>query len=82
MAENNTQGRNDEVSYVVDEHIGILSTSGTGWSKELNLIAWNGRGQKYDIRDWSPEHKKMSRGITLNEDEAKALYELLKTRFE
>ncbi len=81
MTENNQNG-SAELSYEVDEHIGVMSTSSNGWTKELNLIAWNGRSKKYDIRDWAPDHKKMSRGITLSEYEAKSLYDLLRARFD
>ena len=67
----------NDFSYEIVEHIAVLSTSKTGWTKELNLISWNGRSPKYDIREWSPEHEKMGKGITLNSDEAQELYKLL-----
>ena len=67
----------NEFSYEIIEHIAVLSTSKTGWTKELNLISWNGRSPKYDIREWSPEHEKLGKGITLNSDEAQELYKLL-----
>ncbi len=61
---------------IVDE-LGILSTSPKGWNKELNLISWNGREPKYDIRDWAPGHEKMGKGVTLSEEEFEKLKELL-----
>lgn len=67
-----------DFQYEIVEEIGILSTNAKGWKKELNKISWNGGAPKYDIRDWSPEHEKMGKGITLTEEEAKALKELLK----
>ena len=67
-----------DFSYEIIENIGILSTSPKGWTKELNLISWNGKAPKYDIRDWSPEHEKMGKGVTLSDDEVSALLELLK----
>jgi len=67
-----------DFSYEVIEEIGILSTSGSGWTKELNLISWNGRPPKFDIRDWSPDHEKMGKGVTLTNDDIKVLKELLK----
>ena len=42
--------------YKIDRHYGILSTSPKGWTKELNLISWNGNPPKMDIRDWAPNH--------------------------
>ena len=66
-----------EFKYEIIKHIGVLSTSAKGWTKELNCISWNGGDPKYDLRDWAPEHAKMSKGITLTEDEALKLHELL-----
>ena len=55
----------------------MISEGSGGWQKELNMISWNGKEPKYDIRDWGPEHKKMGKGITLSADDAKALKALL-----
>ena len=68
-----------DISYTIERHIGILSTSKNGWTKELNLISWNGGRAKYDIRDWAPEHEKMGKGVTLSAEEASELLELLQT---
>ncbi len=65
------------IKYEITEEIGKLSESGTAWGKELNLISWNDREAKYDIRDWAPEHAKMGKGITLTKEELKALKEIL-----
>lgn len=67
-----------KVSYEIVKEIGVLSTSKSGWKKELNLVSWNENAPKYDIRTWAPEHEKMGKGITLNEEEVKALKGLLK----
>ena len=66
-----------ELTYDIVKEIGVLSENARGWRKELNLISWNGRDAKYDIRDWAPEHEKMGKGITLTEDEAQELKKLL-----
>ena len=66
-----------EIKYEIIEKLGILSESTKDWTKELNLISWNGGTPKYDIRDWSPDHEKMGKGITLTDEEAKKLKELL-----
>ena len=66
-----------EFSYEIIKTIAVLSTSKSGWSKELNLVAWNGKEPKYDIRGWSPEHDKMGKGITLSDDEFAKLKEIL-----
>jgi hypothetical protein len=66
-----------EIKYEIIKNIGILSTSASGWSKELNLISWNDREPKYDLRDWSADHTKMGKGATLSKEELDALRELL-----
>ena len=71
----------NDFSYEIVEHIAVLSTSKTGWTKELNLISWNGRTAKYDIREWSPEHEKMGKGITLTDEEFTKLKELLSKQY-
>lgn len=65
------------IKYEVIEHIGVLSTSPAGWTKEANLIRWNDKPAKVDIRDWSPEHEKIGKGITLTDEEAQKLIEIL-----
>ena len=69
-----------EIKYEIIEELGVLSESAKGWTKELNLISWNGGAPKYDVRDWAPEHEKMGKGVTLSEEEAKKLAELLTTK--
>lgn len=68
---------NDRVSFNIVESLGVLSTSTNGWTKEVNVVSWNDRPAKLDIRDWDPDHNKMSRGIGLNATEVAGLYELL-----
>lgn len=71
-----------EFKFEVVETIGVLSENAKGWKKEFNLVSWNERDPKYDIREWSPEHTRMSKGITMTEEEAKTLLEVLKFEFE
>ena len=66
-----------ELKFVITKSIGILSESAKGWRKEINLVSWNDRESKYDIREWDPNHEKMSKGITLNKDEIIKLRDLL-----
>ncbi len=66
-----------EIKYEITETLGTLSENSKGWTKELNLVSWNDRAPKYDIRDWAPDHEKMSKGITLNADEIRKLRDLL-----
>lgn len=63
--------------YEIIEELGVLSTNQSGWTKELNLISWNGRPPKFDIRDWSPDHEKMGKGLTFSNEELKELQEII-----
>ena len=66
-----------DIKYDIVKEVGVVSESSTGWTKELNLISWNNREAKYDLRDWAPEHSKMGKGITLSLEELKELKNLL-----
>jgi len=66
-----------EFSYEILEEIAVLSENAKGWRKELNLISWNNRPAKFDLRDWAPNHEKMGKGITLTNEEFSALKETL-----
>ena len=68
-----------DIKYEIIKEIGVLSESSKGWKKELNIVSWNDGAPKYDLRDWDPEHEKMGKGITLTEDEIRALKALLDT---
>lgn len=65
------------VKFEIKKHIGVLSERGNGWKRELNIVSWNDGADKYDIREWSEDHQRMSRGVTLTEEELKALKESL-----
>lgn len=67
----------DDFSFEIQKHVGILSTSKSGWTLELNLVSWGGRDAKYDIRSWSPDHKKMGKGVTLSKEELTSLKAVL-----
>ena len=66
-----------EIKFEIKETIGTLSGSAKGWAKELNLVSWNDKESKYDLREWDPTHEKMGKGITLNLEEIKKLKEIL-----
>jgi hypothetical protein len=70
------------IKFEIIKHIGVLSENAKGWKKEINLISWNDREAKYDIRDWDPEHEKMSKGITLSKDELDQLFTIMKATNE
>ncbi len=62
-----------ELKYEITQEIAILSESSRGWTKELNLVSWNEREPKYDVREWAPDHTKMGKGVTLSEEEMQIL---------
>lgn len=68
------------IDYKITEHIAELGDRSGGWKLELNKVSWNGNTEKYDIRAWSGDHEKMSKGITLSAEEADALHAALATR--
>lgn len=63
---------NDSFSFEIVEHLALISSKNDGWSKELNLVSWNGQQPpKFDIREWSPDHTKMGKGVTMYDNEMK-----------
>jgi len=66
-----------EIKFEIKQSIGVISEGSKGWTKELNLVSWNDREPKYDIREWSPDHQKMGKGITMSREEVEVLIGLL-----
>ncbi len=69
--------RDGEFSFKVVRHLGVYGRSAKGWTKEANVIEWNGNRAKLDLREWDPEHARMSRGITLHKQEMLYLLQIL-----
>ena len=69
-----------DVTFEIMEEIGIINTQDTGWTREINLVRWNGGAAKYDIRDWDPHHERMSKGITLTEEEMRRMLNAMRRR--
>ena len=80
-SESNMPRRNNKVRYEVVERIGVLNRKKSGWTREVNVVAWNGNEPKVDIREWDPQHERMSRGVTLLEEEAEVLAKYLARRY-
>ena len=66
-----------DIKFEIKKELGVLSENARGWRKELNLVSWNDAAPKYDIREWSPDHEKMGKGVTLTEDEFEKLKEIM-----
>lgn len=76
-----------KLTFEIKQHLGAITSTirgrkeGDEWMKEVNIVAWNGGLPKIDIRDWHESHEKMSKGITLSEDEAREVMEILQRYF-
>ena len=66
-----------DIKFEIVEKYGMISESAKGWTKELNLVKWNDRDGKYDLREWSQDHEKMGKGITFTKDELIQLKKIL-----
>ena len=68
---------NKEFRFSIMRHLGVLAEGTKGWKKEVNMVSWNDRPAKLDIREWDEHHVKMSKGVTLSAEEAALLRELI-----
>ncbi len=66
-----------DIKFEIVKKLGVVSKSEKGWAKELNLVSWNDRAPKYDLREWSPDGATMGKGVTLTKEELLALRDLL-----
>ena len=66
-----------EFKYEVKQRIAVISQGQGGWERQLNLVSWNDREPKYDIRDWAPDGSKMGKGISLTKEDLIALKGIL-----
>lgn len=83
MALKGSTPQKDDFTFEIVESLGVLSTNvKTKWTKEVNVIKWNGREPKVDIRSWNPEHTKMTKGLTFTEEEALKVCEFIKSAID
>lgn len=66
-----------ELKFEITESLGVISENAKGWTKELNMVSWNEHEPKYDLREWSPDHSRMGKGVTLTVDEIASLKDIL-----
>ncbi len=71
-----------EFKYEIIDELGTVSQGNNGWKKEFNRVSWSGREPKYDIRDWTDNHEKMGRGVTLTKEELVKLHELIENEIK
>jgi len=65
------------IKFKIIKTIGILSEGSNGFKKEINIVSWNDRDPKIDVRDWDENHERMRKGITLNKVELKELKKIM-----
>ena len=69
-----------EIKFEVKETLGTV-----GEDKKLQVINWNNKGDKLDLRSWWEDkngEEKCGKGITLTDDEARELVDLLSAYLE
>jgi hypothetical protein len=71
-----------EITCNVIKSIAVLSENARGYTKEINLVSWNGNAAKLDIREWHPDHERCGKGITLSEDEGRSLLAALRSIYD
>ncbi|MDS0526196.1 PC4/YdbC family ssDNA-binding protein [Clostridium sp. SHJSY1] len=67
-----------EIKFQIIKNLGVLSEGAKGWKKEVNLISWNNRKPKIDIREWDENHEKMGKGVTISKEEFNKFNDILK----
>ena len=67
----------DVIQFKIERALAALGPSGKDWAVELNLVSWNGREPKLDVRSWDPTHTRMGKGIALTREEAERLRDAL-----
>ncbi len=68
---------NELISFNVTKSLWRLNRSANGWQKEVNLVAWNGKKPRLDVREWNMDKTKMRRGVTFSKDEVLELRKCL-----
>lgn len=66
-----------DFKFDIKKSLGIISESSKGWKREVNVMTWNNKKAKVDIREWDDKHEQMGKGITLNKEELKQLKDIL-----
>lgn len=61
-----------DIKFEIKKTILTLSNN-EEWNKEVNLVSWNGRDFKLDIREWNKSHTKMKKGIVLTNEEMRKI---------
>ena len=68
-----------DLKFEIKKNLGIIGEGTKGWKKEVNIVSWNDRRPKLDIRDWDETHEKMGKGVTLSKNEVEEFKRLIET---
>ena len=71
-----------EIKYEITESLGVISETSRGWTREVNMISWNGREPKLDIRYWKRDGSRSRKLGTLSTDAARKLCTILSNVIE
>jgi len=66
-----------DFKFDIKKTLGTISENSKGWKREINVMTWNNKKAKVDIREWDDKHEQMGKGITLNKEELKQLKDIL-----
>ncbi len=69
--------KDDEFKFEILRHLGVIARNQTGWTKEINIVSWRGGSPKLDIREWDPDHERMSKGLTMRKSEVLKTLQIL-----
>lgn len=69
-------------NFKIHEKIGVVSEKLNGWTLELNVVSFNGRDAKYDLREWRNDHTELRTGARFSESDLKPLMELIRKHLE
>lgn len=64
------------ITHKIIKRLAVLAARSGDDRLELNIVAWNGKFPKYDIRVWTADGRP-GRGITLDKTELKSLYQAI-----
>lgn len=64
------------------KELGVLSETNSGWQKIIAIVKWGDGKPKLDIRSWSQDREKCSKGVTLTYEEAELLSDLLNDKLD
>ena len=71
-----------DVTRNVTRPLAVLSETENGFTKEVNMVAWNDGEEKLDIRGWYAGHERCTKGVTLTADEGRKLFEALRKLYK